>query len=582
MVRIMGLVRGPRTIRRLSVIAQKFIRHGLGYFVERYISLGYLPARFKLKRVRLERPPAETLPARLVRVMQELGPTFVKLGQMLATRPDILPESWIAEFRRIYWQVEPFDAAVAKAIIEEELGRPVEECFREFSDTPRASGSIAQVHDAVLPDGASVVVKVRRPLIEKVIEDDLEILRLLAEGANRIEELAPLRLPLIASEFARGIRRELDFVGEASTISRFGAAFDPARAGSETAVEVAIPTVYWDRTTSRVITLERIEGRSLAEVEAEGLERLSASERGVLAERIARAFLRQYFEAGLFHADPHPGNLVWLPDGRIGLIDFGLTGSLTGDLRGQLGTILVALARGQMDLAAEVLADMGMVGEELGEVGGDQGELAFFKGEVAAFLEKYYGIPLENVDMGHVFNELMRIARQSNVTVPRDFVLLGKSVVTVASVTRGLDPSLNVASLSRPYAMRLAREKLSRKSLERRFTEELYHVGSMLVHGPRDLRRLARKVLGGRFELRITHRGLKEHVTELDRTGNRLALSVMLASIVIGSSQILSSKIGPTIGSGAWQMSALGIVGYLVSLALGLWLILGIFRSGRL
>lgn len=564
MIRLTTFVRGPRTIRRLSVIAQKFMAQGLGFFVDRYVHLGYLPARFKFRRVAAERPEYETVPQRLVTVLQELGPTFVKLGQMLATRPDILPESYIAEFRRIYYKVQPFDPDVAKTIIEEQLDRPIDQVFASFTDAPRASGSIAQVHDAVLHDGTPVVVKVRRPNIESVIADDLHILEILADGANKIEELVPLRLPVIVAEFARAIQRELDFIDEASTISKFEAAF----AGSS---EIVVPKVYWDLSTSQVLTLRRIEGPNLAQMAERGYEGL---DRRAVADRLAHAFLKQYFEVGMFHADPHPGNIICLPGGRLGLIDFGMVGTLTGDLRSRIGTILVAVARNQIDLAAEVFADIGVLSQEARQ--------AQFSADVSELLRKYYGIPLKSIDTGRVFQDLMRVAREHNVLVPRDFVLLGKSVVMMAGLARELDESLNVAELARPYAKHLIREKVSARSLERKLTEELYYLGNLLWHGPKELRGFFRKIMGGQFEVRVMHEGLTRHVAELDRTGNRLALSVMLAAIIIGSSQILSSRIGPSVGAGAWKMSALGLFGYLISLALGLWLIFGIFRSGRL
>lgn len=564
MVRISSFLRGPRTIRRLGTIAQAFISHGLGFFVDRYVNLGYLPARFRLKSANIKRPEPESLPRHLTSVLEELGPTFVKLGQMLATRPDILSEEYIRAFRRVYYRVTPFDSQVAKEIVEEELKSPVEDVFATFTDEPRASGSIAQVHNATLMDGTPVVVKVRRPGIDKTVEDDLHILHVLADGANRIEELRPLRLPMIVDEFARGVRQELDFINEASTVSKFYKAFEK----SDVCV---VPDVYWEYSTARVLTLRQLQGRNFAQLEEENFQGV---DRKQLANNLGGVFLTQIFEYGLFHADPHPGNLVLQPDGRIGLIDFGLVGTLTGDFRSKFSTTLIALARDQIDLAAEVFTDIGLLPGDV--------EPSLFKAQVSELFRKYYGIPMHNLDTQQLFTDLMRISRENNVIVPRDAVLLGKCLVTVSSVARELDRDVSIAELARPYAKHLVLEKFSRKTLEKRLYEETYHLSDLVLNGPRELRTLFKKLLGGQFELNIKHEGLDRHVSEIDRTGNRLALSVILASIIIGSSQILSSKIGPLIGRGTWQMSALGIFGYLLALALGLWLVIGIFRSGRL
>jgi len=564
MVRISTITTGPRRIKRLGFIAQRFIRHGFGYLVSRYVRLGYLPARFKLKKGPGGRPEPETIPQHLTDIMEELGPTSVKFGQMMATRPDIIPEDYIREFRRIYYKVTPFDSATARQIIQEQMGVPTEELFASFTDTPRASGSIAQVHDAVLKDGTPVVVKVRRPGIEKTIEDDLSLLHFIAEGANRIEELVPLRLPLIAREFDKGIRRELDFVNEASTITKFYNAFKDSES-------LVIPQVYWEYSSTQVLTLRRIEGKNFAQLEEEDFEGI---DRKRLARIIAEAFIKQYFKTGIFHADPHPGNMIHLPDGRVGLIDFGLVGRLAGSLRSKSGTILIAASHGQFELAAQVFADLGVIPEDA--------DRTVFISDVEELFQKYYGIPLKNLDNQRLFIDLMRVAREHNVAVPRDLVMLGKSVVMVSSLTRSLDSDLNIPELVKPAARGLFLEKVSPSSIQKGALEEMYEVSSLLVSGPRYARELLKKLLSGGLELKMSHKGLERHVAEIDKTGNRLALSIILASIIIGSSLILSMKIGPKVGSGAWEMSALGIFGYVLASALGFWLIFGIFRSGRL
>lgn len=549
-------------MRRMAHIARKGASHGLGFLIGRLQLQKHLPAWLRLPGLARGGRP-EDLAARFANVLEELGPTFVKFGQMLSTRPDILPAEYIEELERICHHVAPFPAEVSRNVVEEELSRAADELFQEFADEPRASGSVAQIHDARLQDGTPVVVKIRRPRIERTIEDDLAILMFLAEQADRVEEFQPLRLPMLVEEFGRGIQRELDFLSEAAYTHKFGELF-----ADEPRVE--IPNVYWEYTTERVLTMQCMEGTHISQV----LRGARASvDRGELARTIMDAYLRQLFVLGSFHADPHPGNILVTSHGTVALLDFGLVGRVNRRLRRDLGVCLLALANEQLELVAEVVSEIGRVPTDA--------RLESFQEEFTAMLERHAGVPLEKLDFQRSFREAMAVIRKYRVEVPRDFVLMGRALVVISGLVTQLDPSVQIDRLAKPYSRRLLWEKASVAGVRRGLTAGWYHLTSLISEGPRELRRLMRNVRRGLFEFTIRHEGFEQALTELDRTGNRLALSIILAAVIIASSSLLSAQIGAVSILG-WEVSVLGLVGLAFGMVLGAWLIIGILRSGRL
>ncbi len=551
----------PRRIHRMTQILQVLAKHGFGHFVH-YLNLqAYLPISKRLPKVTAEgeAPEPETLASRTRMVLQELGPTFVKLGQLLSTRPDLLPEDFITEFSRLQDQVEPFPAAQAIERIEQELGRSIDEVFGSFEREPRASGSIGQVHNATLRDGREVVVKVKRPGIEAVVRGDMDMLGLLAERAEAVPDLRVFRPKTILEEFHRAMQQEMDYVSEASNTAKFYDALAD-RPGVRSA------QVHWDYTTSSVLTLDRLSGEKLQNVER--LAEMGVDPRE-MAQRMLDTFFYQFFEAGFFHADPHPGNLLVTSDGVLELIDFGMVGRLGASLRSQLGTALIGIARQDMELILDVFTELGVVSDPMS---------AGLRADMQAILDKYYGIPIRHMDTARVFHDVMRVTRTHNIVLPRDFVLLGKALVTITGLAKSLDPELNVRDTIAPYAKALVREKLSPKRIAKVLGANAWYLSNLLGQLPREIRQLFRKVLGGDLEVAFRHEGLEHFISEIDRASNRLAFSVLVASIVIGSSLIIHANIGfPVLG-----VSGLGLFGYLTAFVLGVWLLIAILRSGRL
>lgn len=562
------IARTRQKMRRLAPIATVLAKYGFGNLARRFgLAGGHRPGQAERE--------AQENPIRVRKVLEDLGPTFVKFGQMLATRSDIVPEAYVLELRKLTEDVPPFDAAEARRIVEQDLKRPIEQIFAEFSEFPVASGSIGQVHHGRLKSGEPVVIKIKRPHIESIIMADIDLLRLAAPLAERIEELRTLRLRMVVDEFHRSILREMDFVTEASfaTKMREDLAENP---------NVCIPKVHWEYTTSRVLTMERLIGISLNRRDELKSRCIDGKK---LARELTELFLHQYFKSGLFHADPHPGNILILDDGRIGLIDFGMAARLGPELRGHLSTSFVALTRRDPELIAEVYAEIGVIGPDT--------DISFLKNDLAEVVDKYYGIPMHALDPRRCFMDAMRIAREHQVVLPREFVMLGKSFVTMAMMARELDPDFDLAAVARPYALTLIADKLSPKRVAEGIFHEGYYLLQAMKQFPRDLRTGMRKLLGGTLEARLRIRDFDVFVRELDRATNRIAFSLIVSAIVIGSSVLLHAHVPPHMetlpgGIGRFfaahmpQTSMLGLGGFLFAGMLGMLLAMAIWRSGKL
>jgi ubiquinone biosynthesis protein len=548
--------------KRLGEIVQVFTRHGFGHLVHRLNLQSYLPFGSRLAEAGAGPPEPETLGTRLVRLFQDLGPTFVKLGQLLSSRPDILPEDIVNDFRRLQDRVDPFPSDRAVAIVEAELRRPMNEAFAHFEEEPLASGSVAQAHAAVLPDGTPVIVKVKRPDIGATIQRDIDILFWLAPLVERfVPELAVLRPGVMVEEFSRSVRRELDFLTEGASTEKFGRQF-AANA------EVRIPRVYWEHTTSAVLTLERLGGVNAGDIEA--LDRRGV-DRAKLARTLASAFLQQCLEDGRFHADPHPGNLLVTDDGTLGIVDFGQTGHLTPEMKRHLSLSLIGLVKNDLGLVLDVYSDMGVVP--------DDADMVELKPALADLIEKYYGLPIGLIDARDVFADALLFARKFKLRLPREFVLLGKACVSVSSLAKRLDPEFNFAEVAAPHARNLMREWTSPVNIARSAGLKALHFAAMAGKLPGEVRQVVRKALRGNLQVQFVHRGLEGFTGEFDRGLNRLAASLIVAAIMIGSSVIIAAKVGPQIFG---DVSLLGIAGYVTALVVGLPLLLGILRSGRL
>jgi ubiquinone biosynthesis protein len=567
----MSLATLPRTVRtfaRLRVIAQVMSRHGFGHFVGR-LQLGrYLPKTRLLRRYRpVEEPgeidPLEAIGNRLVKVCEELGPTFVKLGQIASTRADILPRQILTALESLQAEVKPFPAEQARRIFQKDAGVKVDDAFKSFTDTPFASGSIAQAHRAVTNDGQEVVVKVKRPDVEQIIQLDVYVLKFLAEQAETLfPELRPYRPKLLVEEFTQTLQRELDFVNEASATTRFYDAFaDDAH--------ITTPQIRWDLTSTNILTLEYLDGARFRDV-ING--KSPQCDRSALARSLAECFLYQFFEFGLFHADPHPGNLLIRPPDGVILIDFGMVGQIDEQLSERLVIGLVAAVKKEVEIIVDILADLDALGPET-----DRRLLAR---DLRSFLDKYHGLPIRRLDMATIFRELIDTVRRNDVTLPRDFVAMLKSLAEVSGVVLQLDPELNLVELLQPKLSKLIRDRFSSRRLARTAGVSAWHLVSILRDAPRLMHEVMRGMGRGRFQVNIRHENIDHLVRELDRSSNRLAISVVMAATIIGSSVLL--RLSPDFTILGLSVRYLGFAGFGLAMFMAAGLVAAIFRSGKL
>ena len=551
-----------RDMGRLNEIAGVLIRHGLGDSVRR------LGLADKLERaghaIRWEHVAdlARIEPPVQVRLaMEELGPAFVKLGQILAGRADLFGPEWIAEFGRLHSQVPAVSLEVLRPQLREDLGGEPEDVFARFDVEPLAAGSIAQVHRAQLKDGTEVVVKIRRPGITEVIEADLRLLaRLAALAEAEMAAFKPYHPQQLVREFAKSLRRELDLVAECRHAERIAA-------NLVALPHIVIPRVHWAHTGERVNVQDYVGG-----VPGGQLDQLTAEagfDRPLLARRGAHAVLKMIVEDGFFHADPHPGNVFYLSGNRIAFIDFGMVGRLSARRREELLDLLLGLVERQPKAVAEVLLDW--TGDEHGL------NLAQLESEIEAFVDQYHGTPLAQLNLGQMMADISAILREHHLGLPSDLALLIKAFISLEGMGRGLDPGFHMSTEALPLLRQVVRAGYRPQVLAARAWQTLRRTLAVAEQLPHDVSRLLRNARRGRLQVSIELAHLKRVGDQIDRAANRLAMALVIAALIIGASIVMTVKGGPTL----FGLPAFGFLGFGGAVLGGLWLVRAIWRSSR-
>jgi len=552
-----------RELPRLHEIATVFIRHGLGDFVRRIGVVGLLERTGQILRSGEAAESLKLEPQQRVRMaLEELGPAFVKLGQLMATRVDLFPPSWIAEFEKLQADAAPvpFDDLLPDLV--RSLGRSPFEVFLDIETTACAAASIAQVHRAKLKDGTEVVLKVRRPGVRAKIDADLRLLRRVAELVDaEMPEVRRYHPVEVAAQFTRSLEREVDFATETRNIERFAKNFagDP---------HIVIPKVYPEYTSDMLLVQEHVEGIAAtnpAAVDAAGLDRRTLAVRGT------QAFLKQILVHGFFHADPHPGNVIFLPDHRLVIIDFGMVGRLSAHRRRQVTDLLAGLARMEEEPMIEVLLDWA------GDAYVDEAKL---RADVDELVFDYEDVPLKGIRIGQVVRQFSAIIREHSIVLPSDLSMMFKALITLEGLGRQYDPDVHIIDFLPPLLRSALDERYQPQELVRRGRGALTSFFNVVSSVPRDFARLLREARRGKTRIELDLKRLDQFGGRMERTLDRGTMGIMTASLVIGSAIVMNIPDGPTV-FGMSIFTLVGLIGYVVAFFNSLWILYGIWRAGR-
>lgn len=543
---------------RVQTLAAILIRYGFGDLVSRF---GLTQALARAGRVvplgHLEELAALPAHVRVRRAMEEMGPSFVKLGQVLATRVDLFPPEWIAEFSRLQNAVPAVSFDAIRAEVSEALGAAPESVFLWLDPEPLAAASIAQVHRARLHDGREVVAKVRRPGIRPIIEADLRLLQQMAKMIEtKLPDLRRFHPVGVVRQFKASLMRELDLVAECRHAERIAASFEDDD-------RIVVPAVHWAYTRERMNVQDFVDGLPIADLavlDATGVDRKKIARTG------AQVVLKMMLEDGFFHADPHPGNVFVLPGERIAVIDFGMVGRLSHARRTEVVSLLFGLVEHDPERVTEVLLDW----TERPDV--DEAQLTI---DIDAFVDQYHGVPLGQLDLAGMLLEVTALLRSHRLALPPDLALLIKVFLTLEGLGRSLDPDFDMASQAQPFLHRAMAAQLGPGAVARRGARALVDTAGLLATLPRELRRLLRGMRGGaRLHMQVDE--LREFSHQVAHSANRLAGSMVIAALIVGSSIAMTVEGGPAL----LGLPLFGLLGFIGAALAGIWLLWSIFRSG--
>lgn len=549
-----------RHINRYRDIAMALTRHGFGFVVEEMdiFHLLSIPERMGWTSAKTDR---KTVGERIRHVIEELGPTFVKLGQIASTRSDLIPPSILKELEKLQDNVVPFSFHDVRTIAEAELGFKLEHAFASFDSEPVAAASIGQVHIGTLHSGERVAVKIQRPGIDHTVRTDLAILQNLAVLAEaRFEWAKRFQLRNMIDSFGKSLIEELDYTVEArNTETLYKQTLPHTR--------IRIPRIYGEYSSKKLMTMEYLDGTKLNQPE---LLRAKGYDPKSIAEKLMQAVLQQIFIDGFFHADPHPGNLMVLPGEIIAFLDFGMVGRLTPEMKQHFAGLIIALMRQSTTGVIKSVLRMGLVTERV--------DMQHLRRDVDRLRDKYVGVPLSDVSLGEAVNDLFDVAYRHHIRIPTDFILVGKTLITVEGLVEQLDPDISILRIAEPFGKRLLLEQLRPGKVTEWIKEQIADYGELLVHLPKQLSEIVTVIKRGRIEIAVPD--FDKFLRKLDRIINRISFSIVLLSFsIIMTGLIIGSSLNRQ-ASMLWHIPALEI-GFVIAIFLVVWLIHSIFKSGR-
>jgi len=564
------LGRRIRHVGRFAQIVNVLARHGFWSVLETsgirsWLTPEQVRAVEKIDRSEGDRLEAKasskfdaSIPRRMREAIEELGPTFIKFGQMLASREDLLPEVYLKELGKLHKDVATIPYSSVRRTLVEELGREGLSKFSEISETPLAAGSIGQVHKATLKDGSKVVIKIQRPKIADQIATDLELMEVLAGLLEKyVPELKALSLQLTVKEFSKSLKWELDFVREAGNTSKIRENFIDVS-------EVVVPDVYWDLTTTKVLTLSYVDGYSILDRELIEAMNLDAK---VLVERGLNMFLKMVFIDGLYHGDLHAGNLLALSGDRIGVLDFGLTVRLSRSTREHLAGLLVALVEEDYEALVSHFMDLANPKSSF--------DSESFEQSISNELSPFVGISWSKVKTGKLLWTLAKVSAEHGAPLPRPLILFFKSLISFEGVGAKLNPDFDIISVSKKFSEDLAKNMYSKENLQHHALILARDFSVLAKHGPRQIRGLLKQLADGEMQLNVSSNDLRYTANTLDRLMSRIAVSIILASLIVGSSILVLAKVGEEY----YHMSFFGIVGFSIAGVLGLYVVWSVLRG---
>ena len=547
---------------RYQEIINAFLRNGFSYFVYR---LGLTDRSSVDKKLETERNMnLHTIGVKLRHILQGLGPTFIKLGQIASTRRDLIPEEIALELEQLQDQVSSFSFQKVRDIIENELGDVLENLFQDFNETPLATASIGQVHIAHLPTGEQVAIKIQRPDIQPIVETDLEILDDLAKLMEaKIHWAKTYQIRNIIYEFSNSLRDELDYSIEGRNSDRIAKQFidNPT---------IHIPKVYWEFSTKKVLTMELIEGikvNHFEELDEQGYDRK------VIAERLTASMLHQILMEGFFHGDPHPGNIYILPDNVVSYLDFGMIGRLNDDMKYNFASLIISLQRGNTKGMIKTFSAMGLLSDET--------DIASLHNELDGLQIKYYDVPLSEISLGGVVTEIFAIAYRHQIQIPSDITILGKSLLTVEGIVEKLDPEFSIMKAAEPFGEKLVRKRYNPKNIMKNSWDQFIENAEILSELPKNLKELTSTVQKGKLRLDINVPELQLFLQRLDKISNRLSFSIILLAFSI---LMVGLIIGSAIAGQSillWKIPAIEI-GSIIATLMFVFMLFSIFKSGRM
>ncbi|MDD5622299.1 MAG: AarF/ABC1/UbiB kinase family protein [Actinomycetota bacterium] len=539
----MNLKTKYKKLKRSEKIINVFIKYGLGYLIDR----SKLKLLYKIKK-NPDDFEAISLPERISLSLEELGPTFIKFGQILSMRPDFLPSVLIKELEKLQDEVPAFDSYHAREIVEQELGMNIEKLFKEFEEIPIASASLSQVHRAVLPNGDIVAVKIQRPDIKETIELDLEILKdLMGFMDRRLGNNWVYHPQLIIKEFKKAIQKEIDFTNEAQNHEKF-------RINFKDISYIKIPKIYWDMTTKKVLTMEFIEGVKINEITSP--EYIDIFDPKEVARRGAYIILKQVFEDGFFHADPHPANIFILPPATIAMLDVGQVGYVDENIIRNGAKLLQAMMDKDLDQSMQCLKDLGILGKDFNEI--------LLRQDFTELIESYVGIPLKDIEVKKFAQDTIEVMVHHNLVLPSNLALMIKALSMAETTGRQLDPDFNIVTIGKPFITKIVNGRFSPDQLLKKGNIFVKDSIGFIEKLPRDLTDTIKKLLEGKLKFIFENKELEKLTGEINRSAKSISLSIVIASLIIGSSLIMLLNTGPIIFGYPIQ----GVIGYIIAVFL--------------